>query len=194
MKRYKDSIGETRGVGKLISLKNNKTGIFKCMICNKNYEGNLKAWYDRGRKTCGHKNTSHRLYGRYYRMLDRCYNKNSHSYKYYGARGIEVCDRWRESFDNFLEDMESSYREGLQLDRIDNDKNYSPSNCRWATHSENMLNRRGFKNETGYPGVRKVNSGYMGRFQKNKNNYKTRIYKTPEKAYDELQKLKSKFQ
>src|SRR5699024_11382314 len=82
--------------------------------------------------------------------------------------------------------MESSYREGLELDRIDNDKNYSPSNCRWATHSENMLNRKGFDNETGYPGVRKVNSGYMGRFQKNKTNYKTKIYKTPDRKSTRL--------
>jgi len=190
MKRYEDSIGKINGVGKLISLKNGKTGIFKCMICKKDYEGNLHSWYYDGKKICTHKNTSHKLYGRYYRMLERCYNKNAHNYKYYGARGIEVCDRWRESFDNFLEDMESSYREGLELDRIDNDKNYSPSNCRWATHSENMLNRKGFDNETGYPGVRKVNSGYMGRFQKNKTNYKTKIYKTPKEAYEELQNLK----
>lgn len=86
--------------------------------------------------------------------------------------------------------MENSYRDGLELDRIDNDKNYSPSNCRWATHSENMLNRKEFDNETGYSGVRKVSSGYMGRFQKNKINYKTNICKTPKEAYEELQNLK----
>lgn len=77
MKKYKNSIGETKGVGKLISLKNSKTGIFKCIICKKDYEGNLHSWYYNSKKICTHKNTSHKLYGRYYRMLERCYNKNA---------------------------------------------------------------------------------------------------------------------
>lgn len=74
-------------------------------------------------------------------MRGRCNNKSQHSYYLYGGRGIQVCDRWR-SFDNFFADMGESYVEGLQLDRIDTDKNYTLENCRWATARENQNNKR----------------------------------------------------
>ncbi len=75
-------------------------------------------------------------------MKDRCYNKNNSRYKDYGARGITVCDRWRDSFEAFYEDMGKRPNSELSLDRIDNDKGYSPDNCRWATHSQQQLNKR----------------------------------------------------
>src|SRR3990167_5223353 len=74
-------------------------------------------------------------------MKIRCYNKNTWYYKNYGGRGIRVCKRWIKSFDNFLSDM-GKRLEGTTLDRIDNDKDYKPSNCRWATISEQNKNRR----------------------------------------------------
>lgn len=73
-------------------------------------------------------------------MIRRCYNKNSTTYKWYGARGIKVCDAWRD-FSVFLRDMGVS-PDGLEIDRIDNNGNYEPSNCRWVTHAENCQNRR----------------------------------------------------
>jgi len=85
---------------------------------------------------CNYKIT--RTYSIWASMLQRCSNMNCHKWSRYGGRGIKVCDRWHK-FVNFLADM-GEKPEGLSIDRIDNDGNYEPGNCRWATPKQQMNN------------------------------------------------------
>lgn len=89
-----------------------------------------------------HGMSKHPAYWVWRSMRDRCRLPSHQAWENYGGRGITVCDRWRESFENFWEDMGPTYQRGLDLNRIDNDGPYSPENCEWTTRRANTMNKR----------------------------------------------------
>ena len=94
-----------------------------------------------------------RLYWVWASMIQRCTNQNNKQYKNYGARGIKVCDKWRNSFNDFFQDM-GLPKEGLTLERKNNDLGYSLDNCYWASRNQQMINRRLFvTNKSGIKGI-----------------------------------------
>lgn len=96
---------------------------------------------------------THPLYHTWENMRSRCNNTKHHNYKWYGARGIKICERWND-FSKFVEDMGEKPSSRHTLDRTDNNGDYEPSNCRWATHLEQTHNQRpSYKNKTGTNGV-----------------------------------------
>ena len=84
-----------------------------------------------------------RLYHIWYNMKQRCYNVNVKDYKYYGACGIKMCDNWKNDYQLFKKwAINNGYKDDLTIDRINNDGNYEPDNCRWLTIQEQQFNKR----------------------------------------------------
>ena len=138
-------------------------GVYECLYCGKEFETMVQNVKTGLTKSCGclvgkditHGFSYHNFYTTWDGMLSRCNNSRSVNYKNYGARGITVCEEWLDP-KTFLEwcDLTHPNREGYTLDRIDNDKGYSPENCRWADKTTQVLNRRIMKNnKSGYIGV-----------------------------------------
>jgi len=107
---------------------NNRTKMCRsCQVAIKNSKHNM----------CGTK-----VYNTWKAIRKRCYNKNTPQYKNWGGRGITVCDRWLNSFDNFLVDMGEPPSKEYSIDRINNNGNYCKDNCHWATILEQANNKR----------------------------------------------------
>lgn len=122
-----------------------------------------------------HDKSHSRLYRCWTDMKGRCLNKNNVNYKYYGERGITVCEEWKNDFMAFYTwAMENGYSDNLTIDRIDNDGNYEPNNCRWTTKSVQNMSMR-HKNTSGYVGIcrHSVDGAWYGRVKVDKKVYYT---------------------
>ena len=115
-----------------------------------------------------HGYSNHELRTTYSMMKDRCTNKNSNRYYRYGGRGIKVCDRWMESIANFIEDM-GERPHGYTLDRIDNDGDYCPENCRWADNNTQAINNGRKAGKSGIKNIVLHKGFYICRINRYKN-------------------------
>lgn len=140
--------------------------IVECPKCNFEFEvtyQNIKNSNTTQCRSCAskessitHGKTNHVLYKKYNNMINRCFDRKNPGYKNYGKRGITVCEEWRNDFKAFYDwSIANGYKEGLSIDRIDNDGNYKPSNCRWEDKFTQAQNTRVLRstNTSGYRGV-----------------------------------------
>jgi len=169
-----EKLGSVTFLGDVVKPKQEKGrkrwGAFECPFCKNEFYARIDAIKRGNQGSCGCQKgyLKHRMYGtRLYRiwhdMITRCTYPSHRSYKNYGGRGIEVCDEWR-MFIPFMEWASSNgYEKHLTIDRIDNNKSYYPNNCRWATRSQQELN----KNKTGMEGVSFLYNKWIARVKRN---------------------------
>jgi len=145
-------------------------GLFKCPICEDNYKTEIRLVANNRSTKCKpcstsitknrttHGKSKTKIYKTWLSMKKRCYNKKYTKYENWGGRGIVICDEWKDDFMAFYEwAIVNGYDHDLTIDRINNDGNYEPSNCRWANYNIQNANKRKPKNNTsGYIGVYKV--------------------------------------
>lgn len=115
-----------------------------------------------------------KIYSTWCNMRNRCMNPNVPCYGRYGGRGIRVCDRWQ-SFENFYKDMGSDFKNGLQIDRIDNNGDYEPSNCQWVTLKANTRNTRRTRYIT-YAGVTRCATEWAEELGIKRSTFNQRLY------------------
>lgn len=145
------------------------TGHTKSCGCLKNetMSKNMSKYKNKGRRI---------EYGCWRNMKERCTNLEHPSFPRYGGRGIKVCDRWLKSFDNFYEDMGEKPFKEANLDRVDNNGDYEPDNCRWTTPFENTMNRECSNNDN--RNIYTRSTGYYAQVERtlNKKTYKRFSY------------------
>ena len=125
-----------------------------------------------------------RIYRCWADMKRRCNNSNSPFFYRYGGRGIKVCEEWNHSFLCFYKwAVENGYRDDLTLDRINNDGDYEPKNCKWSTQHEQSMNKTHLHSKTGYIGMRRKSANsFAAEVVRYGRYYYVGTYKTPEEA------------
>lgn len=138
-----------------------------------------------------------RIYRIYYAMKQRCNNPKCAAYGYYGGRGIKVCIEWENDFQTFYNwAMSHGYADDLSIDRIDVNGNYEPSNCRWATATEQSFNKtKGKDNSLGIVGVsrRKDTGKYMAYISKEGKRHRLGDFETLEEAVRAREEAEKKY-
>lgn len=151
-----DAIGNVKYISELPSINGGRKAIFSC-VCGKYFSSAMRSVRTGDTKSCGcikkamlkiknvayTKRTTHKnTYGCWQAMHARCYTKSHTSYANYGGRGILICERWKNNFENFYLDMGERPTINHSIDRIDVNKGYSPENCKWSTAKEQQNNKR----------------------------------------------------
>lgn len=144
-------------------------------------------------KECGYKHQGimertdkERLYEIWRGMKKRCYNQNALAYKWYGAKGIVVCEEWKHNFEAFYNwSMSHGYKKGLTIDRINSTGNYEPDNCRWTTQKNQVINR-GLQcnNTSGYAGIRQQGKRWHAAIKNNSKKINLGTYDTLKEAVE----------
>lgn len=139
-------------------------GLYLC-FCGNEFKAMSSHIRSGHTKKCGctknhHKSTNHRLAHIWYGMMDRCHNKNNKGYQWYGAKGVKVCDRWKD-IKKFIKDMNKNYQNGLTIDRINPNGDNEPENCRWVGMNVQNRNTRLLQknNTSGFRGVSAFKNG-----------------------------------
>ena len=162
-------------------------GIYKCGFCGTDFKANTYGIKSKNTKSCGcykklkvlESNKKHgmrntRLYNIWSKLKGRVLNPKNERYINYGGRDITICDEWKNDFMSFYKwAMLNDYSDELSIDRIDNDGNYCPENCRWSTRTIQSRNQRIRKdNSSGYKGVTyiKANKKFKAQIRVNNNN------------------------